>query len=194
MTDINEIKRELEVLTAKVAAYEAEKATKRNWPERIEAGMVFRVNGESMMVPNGKPASYLIALTGEKVGMSHYGWESAPGNEYLGHARDILTIRTDAHEPVEGIDERRQKYANASEYYAAARAPKAHEPTGAELVGTACEPTGVDLVGKRCRVSLSQIHHALDGVEATVIHYKNGFGYATEEGEGQRWTFARLAK
>ena len=88
----------------------AMRATKRNWPERIEAGMVFRVNGESMMVPNGKPVSYVIALTGEKVGMSHYGWESAPGIEYLGHARDILTIRTDA-----------------------------HEPTGAELVGRLCE-------------------------------------------------------
>ena len=108
MTDINDIKRELEALTAKVAAYEAAKA--RSWPERIEAGMVFRVNGESMMVPNGKPVSYVIALTGEKVGMSHYGWESAPGIEYLGHARDILTIRTDA-----------------------------HEPTGAELVGRVCE-------------------------------------------------------
>ena len=90
----------------------AMRATKRNWPERIEAGMVFRVNGESMMVPNGKPVSYVIALTGEKVGMSHYGWESAPGIEYLGHARDTLTIRTDA-----------------------------HEPTGAELVGRVVEVT-----------------------------------------------------
>ena len=118
MTDIDDIKRELEELTAKVAAYEAEKATKRNWPERIEAGMVFRVNGESMMVPNGKPVSYVIALTGEKVGMSHYGWESAPGTEYLGHARDILVIAL----PPQVVD--------------------AHEPTGAELVGKVCEFSG----------------------------------------------------
>ena len=47
MTDINDIKRELEALTAKVAAYEATKA--RNWPERIEAGMVFALFDQLFM-------------------------------------------------------------------------------------------------------------------------------------------------
>ena len=98
MTDINEIKRELEALTAKVAAYEAEKATKRNWPERIEAGMCFRW---------GKGLTYIYVQGGTLANIesgetfdAHLGFNGRERDfTYLGHARDILTIRTDAHEP-----------------------------------------------------------------------------------------------
>lgn len=106
MTDITEIKRDLETLTAKVAAYEASKA--RNWPEKIEAGMrkedakngdLFRSYGRIVLIPPSYPNTYAIALTGESVGCQCYGWGDDPKLEYLGHARDILAIRTDAHEP-----------------------------------------------------------------------------------------------
>jgi len=116
MTDINEIKRELEALTAKVAAYEAAKA--RNWPERIEAGMVFGISEGGMECQYiASDASRLVCIASNTPGMIGGEWDSESlfrGSEdrfaYLGHARDILTIRTGA-----------------------------HEPTGAELVGKVCE-------------------------------------------------------
>lgn len=107
MTDINEIKRELEALTAKVAAYESEKATKRNWPERIEAGMCFGISEggvECQYIVSD--ASRLVCIASNTPRMIGGKWNSESlfrGSEcrftYLGHARDILTIRTDAHEP-----------------------------------------------------------------------------------------------
>ena len=100
MTDINDIKRELEALTAKVAAYEAEMATKRNWPERIEAGMVFKakMTEATWMAVDG--ANLVCIANGEKGGYGVMcGIASPNALDYLGHARDILTIRTDAHEP-----------------------------------------------------------------------------------------------
>lgn len=96
MTDINDIKRELEALTAKVAAYEAEKATKRNWPERIEAGDCFeQANGSRYLVCGSKfvnlDTGALWLLGGGPSG------NDKTDLSYLG--KIDLTIRTDAHEP-----------------------------------------------------------------------------------------------
>ena len=108
MTDINDIKRELEALTAKVAAYEAEKVAKRNWPEQIEEGMVFRF-GPSRLCIVAKwfhvPRTLMSLEPGNRMS-SQDGDAAFEETErvqgkcvYLGHARDILAIRTDAHEP-----------------------------------------------------------------------------------------------
>lgn len=94
MTDINEIKRELEALTAKVTAYEATKA--RNWPERIEAGDCFeQANGSRYLVCGSKfvnlDTGALWLLGGGPSGSDKIDLS------YLG--KIDLAIRTDAHEP-----------------------------------------------------------------------------------------------
>lgn len=94
MTDINDIKRELGALTAKVAACEAEKATKRNWPERIEAGMCFERNGSQYVWLAGQ----LIDLDRDTTWAGFAGFDGDEASfAYLGKLD--LTIRTDAHEP-----------------------------------------------------------------------------------------------
>ena len=96
---------------AELAAMRAEKATKRNWPERIEAGMVFKakMTEATWMAVDG--VNLVCIANGEKGGYGVMCDIASPNAlDYLGHARDILTIRTDA-----------------------------HEPTGAELVGRLCE-------------------------------------------------------
>ena len=85
-------------------------AKKRNWLEEAKPGMLFRSNGKVVAIPPRHPVDHAISLDPERIGMSCYGWENAPDIEYLGHARDILKIADDA-----------------------------HEPTGAELVGKATE-------------------------------------------------------
>lgn len=90
-------------------------AKKRNWPEKIEPGMLFRSNGKVVAIPPRYPVDHAISLDPERIGMSCYGWENAPDIEYLGHARDLIRIADDA-----------------------------HEPTGAELVGKACVYTNDD--------------------------------------------------
>ena len=98
---------------AELAAMRAEKATKRNWPERIEAGMVFKakMTEATWMAVDG--ANLVCIANGEKGGYGVMCDIASPNAlDYLGHARDILTIRTDA-----------------------------HEPTGAELVGRVCQFT-----------------------------------------------------
>ena len=95
-------------------------AKKRNWPEKIDAGMLFRSNGKVVAIPPRHPVDHAISLDPERIGMRCYGWESAPDIEYLGHARDILTIAL----PPQVIE--------------------AHEPTGAELVGKVCEYCDID--------------------------------------------------
>ena len=74
-------------------------AKKRNWPEKIEPGMLFRSNGKVVAIPPRHPVDYAISLNPERIGMSCYGWENAPDIEYLGHARDLIKIADDAHEP-----------------------------------------------------------------------------------------------
>lgn len=108
-----------EKLVAEVKAeLAAMRATKRNWPERIEAGMVFGISEGGMECQYiVSDASRLVCIASNTPGMIGGKWNSESlfrGSEdrftYLGHARDILTIRTGA-----------------------------HEPTGAELVGKVCE-------------------------------------------------------
>ena len=85
---------------AELAAMRAEKATKRNWPERIEAGMVFKakMTEATWMAVDG--ANLVCIANGEKGGYGVMCDIASPNAlDYLGHARDILTIRTDAHEP-----------------------------------------------------------------------------------------------
>ena len=91
---------ELRNLEAKIEAVKAAEKAKpsRNWPERIEAGMVFR---------HKRQGDYLATFAGYLVCIADGGYWSQDrgfdGDEdqftYLGHARDILTRRTDAHEP-----------------------------------------------------------------------------------------------
>lgn len=80
---------------AELAAMRAEKATKRNWPERIEAGMVFRHGNVVHMVDT---SGALVMIHGDQPGGKWVKWERAP-LEYLGTSFAVLTIRTDAHEP-----------------------------------------------------------------------------------------------
>lgn len=114
MTDITEIKRELEALTAKVAAYEAEKAKPaRNWPEKIEPGMAFQSPATTATWMATDVDGLFVCLKGETGSFKAAGRTmrlNREGIPHAGHARDILTVRTDA-----------------------------HEPTGAELVGKVCE-------------------------------------------------------
>lgn len=90
-------------------------AKKRNWLEEAKPGMLFRSNGKVVAIPPRHPVDHAISLDPERIGMSCYGWENAPDIEYLGHARDILTIAL----PPQVIE--------------------AHGPTGEELVGKVCE-------------------------------------------------------
>ena len=107
-------------------------AKKRNWLEEAKPGMLFRSNGKVVAIPPRFPVNHAISLDPERIGMRCYGWESAPDIEYLGHARDILTIAL----PPQVIE--------------------AHEPTGAELVGRVCVYTNDDgrmnNAGQTCEV------------------------------------------
>lgn len=90
---------------AELAAMRATKA--RNWPERIEAGMVFGISEGGMECQYiVSDASRLVCIASNTPRMIGGKWNSESlfrGSEdrfvYLGHARDILTIRTGAHEP-----------------------------------------------------------------------------------------------
>ena len=74
-------------------------AKKRNWLEEAKPGMLFRSNGKVVAIPPRHPVDHAISLDPERIGMSCYGWENAPDIEYLGHARDLIKIADDAHEP-----------------------------------------------------------------------------------------------
>ncbi len=95
MSDINEIKRELEALTAKVAAYEAEKVTKRNWPERIEAGMCFGREDVRYALFGKRLVNIESGVVWSTSGCPFGGDQS----EFVYLGKIDLTIRTDAHEP-----------------------------------------------------------------------------------------------
>lgn len=108
-------------------------AKKRNWLEEAKPGMLFRSNGKVVAIPPRHPVDHAISLDPEHIGMSCYGWENAPDIEYIGHARDILTIAL----PPQVID--------------------AREPTGEELVGKVCQvslsPINKPNDGIRCLVA-----------------------------------------
>ena len=90
----------------------------RNWPERIEAGDCFEVTSGARWMKTDTDGILVcirdehgkMDAAGVTIKVTHYD-----DMTYLGHARDILTIRTDA-----------------------------HEPTGAELVGKVCIYTDDD--------------------------------------------------
>ena len=108
-------------------------AKKRNWPETIEAGMVFYHNrgGFHYMAcsTDGENVNNLVCL---KAGQNYSFKNLFHGDEaeftYLGHARDLIKIADDA-----------------------------HEPTGAELVGKICQvslhPISEPNDGIRCLVT-----------------------------------------
>ena len=123
---IDEARVELTAMREKAAA-------PRNWPERIDAGMVFRHRGGAVYVWAHDRCQELVCLVA--------GGESRCGDvfdkdlaracmdsfSYLGHARDLIKIADDA-----------------------------HEPTGAELVGKVCVYTNDDGrmndAGRACEV------------------------------------------
>ena len=106
---------------AELTAMREKAAAPHNWPERIDAGMVFRHRGGAVYVWAHDRCQELVCLVA--------GGESRCGDvfdkdlaracmdsfSYLGHARDLIKIADDA-----------------------------HEPTGAELVGKRCEYCDID--------------------------------------------------
>ena len=105
-----------------IAEAEAEiAAKKRNWPEEIKSGMIFRHNGGALYVscfPLGDERFSLVRLnsaskiwkSGTLCGLDGFGISGDKAFAYLGYACDLIRIADDA-----------------------------HEPTGAELVGKVCE-------------------------------------------------------
>lgn len=85
-------------------------AKKRNWLEEAKPGMLFRSYGKVVVIPPRHPVDHAISLDPDHIGTPCYGWEDAKDLECLGHARDLIKIADDA-----------------------------HEPTGAELVGKVCQ-------------------------------------------------------
>lgn len=95
-----------EKLVAEVKAELATmRATKRNWPERIEAGDFFERNsgaiymamiGERLVCIKGVSEIESIGTTWTSGG-DYFGTLAGATWTYLG--RNILTIRTDTHEP-----------------------------------------------------------------------------------------------
>lgn len=86
-----------------VAKLESERTTpRRNWPEKVEAGMCFRAYG-SVIITTGTSTDLsmvsAVSIAGKSHGTTCYKWDKAPDLEYLGHARDRIKIIEDAHEP-----------------------------------------------------------------------------------------------
>ena len=97
-------------------------AKKRNWPEKIEAGMVFRKDCGTLYIAHTcecGEVDNLVCISGHMIGANWVFRKLFDGDEsqfaYLGHARDLIKIADDA-----------------------------HEPTGAELVGKYCEYCDID--------------------------------------------------
>jgi len=119
---------------AELTAMREKAAAPRNWPERIDAGMVFRHRGGAVYVWTHDRCQELVCIVA--------GGESRCGDvfdkdlaracmdsfAYLGHARDLIKIADDA-----------------------------CEPTGAELVGNVCQvslhPISEPNDGIRCLVT-----------------------------------------
>lgn len=105
-TTIEKAKAVIEEMRELLAKLETERATpRRNWPEKVEAGMMFRHTEGACYIFPDRDIDDLICVIGDKTDLpgAYYSRDlffSDPGHmTYLGHARDILTIRTDAHEP-----------------------------------------------------------------------------------------------
>jgi hypothetical protein len=98
-----------------IAEAEAEiAAKKRNWPEKIEPGMVFQDDASkwiAMPATGRPPVDTLVSLSsGHTYALNGLFNGKESEFTYIGHARDIIKIADDA-----------------------------REPTGAELVGKACQ-------------------------------------------------------
>ena len=107
-------------------------AKKRNWPEKIEPGMLFRYLDKvwiAMSATGRHPCDTLVSL---ESGFTYALHNLFNGRDqlfdYLGHARDLVKIADDA-----------------------------HEPTGARLVGRVCQvslsPIENENDGFYCRVT-----------------------------------------
>ena len=70
-------------------------AKKRNWPEKIEPGMLFESEAFGVWISLGKYG--FACVLGDRTG-SHAEEISGIGITYLGHARDLIKIADDAHE------------------------------------------------------------------------------------------------
>ena len=119
--------RKAKIAELRAEADRLERERERNWPEKVEIGMIFRhEDGEIYMASRAGEDSIahptpdcLVCVTDSwpRIGVMYANYSDDPfdGDEaqfaYLGHARDLLTIKT----------------------------PDAPEPTGAELVGRVCE-------------------------------------------------------
>ena len=89
-------------------------AKKRNWPEKIEAGMCFGEEDGDKSMWIVCDDLHLVCVSSYKAGIRWGGWrETKTRLRYLG--RDLIKIADDA-----------------------------HEPTGAELVGKYCEYCDID--------------------------------------------------
>lgn len=89
----------IEEVKAELAAM---RATKRNWPERVEAGMVFQSLGTTATWMATDVDGLFVCLKGETDSFKAAGRTMRLERDnvpHAGHARDILAIRTDAHEP-----------------------------------------------------------------------------------------------
>lgn len=78
-------------------------AKKRNWPEKIEPGMLFRYLDKvwiAMSATGRHPCDTLVSL---ESGFTYALHNLFNGRDqlfvYLGHARDLIKIADDAHEP-----------------------------------------------------------------------------------------------
>lgn len=93
----------IEMGRALIAEAEAEiAAKKRSWPEKIEAGMVFQSPATTATWMATDVDGLFVCLKGETGSFKAAGRTmrlNREGIPHAGHARDILTVRTDAHEP-----------------------------------------------------------------------------------------------
>lgn len=95
-TTIEKAKAAIEEMRKLLAKLEAEKATKpRNWPEWIEAGMVFRFGADRYLLCGPR----LVNLVTGGVWCTDSDPFGGDEKDFTYEGKLDLTIRTDAHEP-----------------------------------------------------------------------------------------------
>ena len=165
--------RKAKIAELRAEADRLERERKRNWPEKVEIGMIFQhEDGEIYMVSRAGDDSAahptpdcLVCVTDSwpRIGVMYANYSDDPfdGDEaqfaYLGHARDLLTVK----------------------------APDAPEPTGAELVGKAVHVC--DVVNGVWRTESC-------GAPIIVVEYNPDSTLPYTVQSGNHWRFARLAK
>jgi len=119
---VNPAERTAKIAELRAEADRLEREGKRNWPEDIKSGMLFRHPSGAVYVsafPGGDGRLTLVQINsddknlknGTCSGLDGFGFRGDSVYSYLGYARDLLAIKM----------------------------PDAPEPTGAELVGKVCE-------------------------------------------------------